>query len=174
MIMTKNKKTLQERMESMRPYFKGIEMYNEALIVKVVFPNNWKAYDSQDGRIKVTPSESNPNESFYYANSENSSYDDIFDLIEETIKANQDIILKLELLKDKIEELKEAFSTHTYDELCSLSFSFKKGKRKYVKTEKVPQNANKVPQNANKVPIEQSNGTVAESEDNMTEEKNNE
>ena len=33
MIMTKNKKTLQERMESMRPYFKGIEMYNEALIV---------------------------------------------------------------------------------------------------------------------------------------------
>lgn len=165
--MTKNKKTLQERMESMRPYFKGIEMYNEALIVKVVFPNNWKAYDSQDGRIKVTPSESNPNESFYYANSENSSYDDIFDLIEETIKANQDIILKLELLKDKIEELKEAFSTHTYDELCSLSFSFKKGKRKYVKTEKVPQNANKAP-------LEQPNGTVAESEDNMTEEKNNE
>lgn len=167
MIMTKNKKTLQERMESMRPYFKGIEMYNEALIVKVVFPNNWKAYDSQDGRIKVTPSESNPNESFYYANSENSSYDDIFDLIEETIKANQDIILKLELLKDKIEELKEAFSTHTYDELCSLSFSFKKCKRKYVKTEKVSQNANKVP-------LEQSNETVAESEDNMTEEKNDE
>lgn len=167
MIMTKNKKTLQERMESMRPYFKGIEMYNEALIVKVVFPNNWKAYNSQDGRIKVTPSENNPNESFYYANSENSSYDDIFDLIEETIKANQEIILKLELLKDKIEELKEAFSTHTYDELCSLSFSFKKGKRKYVKTEKVPQNANKVP-------LEQSNETVAESEDNMTEEKNNE
>ena len=167
MIMTKNKKTLQERMESMRPYFKGIEMYNEALIVKVVFPNNWKAYDSQDGRIKVTPSESNPNESFYYANSENSSYDDIFDLIEETIKANQDIILKLELLKDKIEELKEAFSTHTYDELCSLSFSFKKGKRKYVKAEKVSQNANKVP-------LAQSNGTVSESEDNVTEEKNDE
>ena len=88
-------------------------------------------------------------------------------MIEETIKANQDIILKLELLKDKIEELKEAFSTHTYDELCSLSFSFKKGKRKYVKTEKVSQNANKVP-------LEKSNETVAESEDNMTEEKNNE
>lgn len=165
--MTKNKKTLQERMESMRPYFKGIEMYNEALIVKVVFPNNWKAYDSQDGRIKVTPSESNPNESFYYANSENSSYDDIFDLIEETIKANQDIILKLELLKDKIEELKEAFSTHTYDELCSLSFSFKNGKRKYVK-------AKKVSQNENKAPLEQSDETVVKSEDNVTEEKNDE
>lgn len=141
--MVKSKKNLQDRMTSMKPYFKGVEMYNEALIVKVVFPNNWKAYDSQDGKIKVTPSDSNPNESYYYANSEEASYNDIFDLIEETIKANQDIILKLELLKKKIEELKEVFSSHSYDELCSLSFDFKQCKRKYTKKEKAPQNANK-------------------------------
>ena len=123
--MAKSKINLQDRMASMKPYFKGIEMYNEALIVKVVFPTNWKAYDSQDGKIKVTPSDTNPNESYYYASSEDTSYDDIFDLIEETIKANQDIILKLELLKKKIEELKEVFSSHSYDELCSLSFVLK-------------------------------------------------
>lgn len=134
--MAKSKINLQDRMASMKPYFKGIEMYNEALIVKVVFPNNWKAYDSQDGKIKVTPSDTNPNESYYYASSEDTSYDDIFDLIEETIKANQDIILKLELLKKKIEELKEVFSSHSYDELCSLSFVLKQGRRKYVKREK--------------------------------------
>ena len=46
--MAKSKINLQDRMASMKPYFKGIEMYNEALIVKVVFPNNLKAYDSQD------------------------------------------------------------------------------------------------------------------------------
>ena len=131
--MAKSKINLQDRMASMKPYFKGIEMYNEALIVKVVFPNNWKAYDSQDGKIKVTPSDTNPNESYYYASSEDTSYDDIFDLIEETIKANQDIILKLELLKKKIEELKEVFSSHSYDELCSLSFVLKQGRRKYAK-----------------------------------------
>lgn len=141
--MAKSKINLQDRMASMKPYFKGIEMYNEALIVKVVFPNNWKAYDSQDGKIKVTPSDTNPNESYYYASSEDTSYDDIFDLIEETIKANQDIILKLELLKKKIEELKEVFSSHSYDELCSLSFVLKQGRRKYAKREKTPQNANK-------------------------------
>lgn len=141
--MAKSKINLQDRMASMKPYFKGIEMYNEALIVKVVFPNNWKAYDSQDGKIKVTPSDTNPNESYYYASSEDTSYDDIFDLIEETIKANQDIILKLELLKKKIEELKEVFSSHSYDELCSLSFVLKQGRRKYAKSEKTPQNANK-------------------------------
>lgn len=141
--MGKSKKSLQDRMNGMKPYFRGIEMYNEALIVKVVFPNNWKAYDSQDGKIKVTPSDSNPNESYYYANSEDASYDDMFDLIEETIKANQDILLKLELLKKKIEELKEIFSSHSYDELCSLSFDFKQSRRKCVRKEKVPQNANK-------------------------------
>ena len=37
-------KTLQERMNDMKPYFRGIEMYNEALMVKVVYPPRWKAY----------------------------------------------------------------------------------------------------------------------------------
>ena len=128
-------------MNDMRPYFRGIEMYNDALMVKVVMPANWKCYPSSDGRIKVTPSDSDPNMTFYYANSNDTSYEDIFDLIEETIKANQDIVLKLKLLKEKVEELKEVFSTHTYEELQTLSFEFKtlekpKAKRKYTKKKK--------------------------------------
>jgi hypothetical protein len=47
-------KTLQERMNDMKPYFRGIEMYNEAIMVKVAYPNKWKAYPSEDGRIKIT------------------------------------------------------------------------------------------------------------------------
>lgn len=137
------RKTLQERMNSLRPYFKGIEMYNEALIVRVEYPSNWKAYPSEDGTIKVTPSESSPNETYYYASSNDSTYDDMFDLVEETVKANQDILLKLELLREKTEELKELFSTHTYEELSSLSFDFKKPRKMYTKRKKVPQNANK-------------------------------
>ena len=100
-------RTLQERMNDMKPYFRGIEMYNEALIVRVIFPSKWKAYNSNDGRIKATPSENVANEYYYYANSENTSYEDMFDLIEETIKANNDIVLKMKLLRDKVEELKE-------------------------------------------------------------------
>ena len=67
-------KTLQERMNDMKPYFRGIEMYNEALIVRVVFPPKWKAYNSNDGRIKAAPSENVANEYYYYANSENTTY----------------------------------------------------------------------------------------------------
>ena len=60
----------------------------------------------------------------------------MFDLVEQTIKANQDIILKLKLLKDKVEELKELFQNTPYDDLLNLQFVIEKPtkpKRKYVK-----------------------------------------
>ena len=124
---------LQDRMNSLKPYFKGIEMYNDALIVRVSYPSNWKAYGSADERIMVTPSDSDPNETYYYADSSKATYDDMFDLIEETVKANNEISMKLKLLQEKGEELKELFSTLSYDELLTLKFvtsSQKQSKRK--------------------------------------------
>ena len=124
-------------MNDMKPYFRGIEMYNEALMVKVVYPNNWRAYPSEDGRIKVTPSDDKAsNVTYYYADSKDTTYEEMFDLIEQTIKANQDIILKLKLLKDKVEELKELFQNTSYDDLLNLQFVIEKPtkpKRKYAK-----------------------------------------
>ena len=143
----KEKRTLQERMRDMAPYFRGIDMYNEALIVRVVYPNKWKAYNSSDGLIKAAPSENNKNEIWYYANSKDCDFDTIFNLVEETIKANNEIHLKLELLKDKIEELKELFSKKSYEELTTMRFIFdlnakqEKPKRKYTKRKKDAQKA---------------------------------
>ena len=117
-------------MNALRPYFKGVEMYNEALIVRVVYPQNWKAYPSSDGRIKVTPSENDPNETYYYASMNESSYEEMFDLVEDTVKANQEIALKLQLLREKGNELKELFSQLSYDELQTLEFVTKKAKQK--------------------------------------------
>ena len=131
-------KTLQDRMNDMKPYFRGIEMYNEAIMVKVAYPNNWKAYPSDDDKIKVTPSDDGTL-TYYYADSNESTYEEMFDLIEDTIKANQDIFLKLKLLKDKVEELKELFSNTSYDDLVNLQFVIgksKKEKRKYTRKKK--------------------------------------
>ena len=122
-------KTLQERMTSMSPYFRGIEVYNEALMVKVAYPTKWKAYPSDDDRIKIPPSENDPNLIYYYADSKETTYDDIFDLIEQTIKTNQDIILKLELLKAKVTELKELFQVTPYEDLLNLQFIVNKKKK---------------------------------------------
>lgn len=145
-------------MNDMRPYFRGIEMYNEALMVKVVFPNKWKAYPSDDGRIKVAPSETDPNLTFYYADSKNTTYEEMFDLIEQTIKANRDIVSKLKLLREKVEELKELFSKLPYEELLTLQFvtekvKEEKPKRKYTRKKKEPV----VEENNNEEKIEKSN-----------------
>lgn len=124
-------KSLQQRMNEMSPYFRGIEVYNNALIVKVTFPSNWKYFQSPDERIKVTPGEDDENMVYYYADSSDTSFEELFDIIEETIKVNLDTTLKLKLLKEKVEELREIFSNHTYDELQNLSIVFtKKGKSK--------------------------------------------
>ena len=147
-------KTLQERMNDMKPYFRGIEMYNEALMVKVVYPPRWKAYPSSDGRIKVTPSDTDANLTYYYADSKDTTYEDMFDLIEETIKANNEIVLKLQLLKDKVEELKELFSQLSYDELKSIKFvtesvKTSKGRKKNAKKIKEAEKAKEIVQNEN-------------------------
>jgi hypothetical protein len=144
-------KTLQERINDMKPYFRGIEMYNEALMVKVVYPNNWKAYPNDDGRIKVTASDDkSSNITYYYADSKDTTYEDMFDLVEQTIKTNQDIILKLKLLKDKVEELKELFQNTSYDDLLNLQFVIgkpTKPKRKYVKKKVKTEEETKVEEN---------------------------
>ena len=144
-------KSLQERMNDMKPYFRGIEMYNEALMVKVVYPPRWKAYPSADERIKVTQGDNDKSLTYYYADSKDTTYEDMFDLIEETIRANNEIVLKLQLLKTKVEELKELFSQHPYDELKTIKFVFEnvkktKGKNKYTKKVKEAEKTQEPPQ----------------------------
>ncbi len=163
-------RTLQERMDDMKPYFRAIEVYNSALMVRVVFPSNWKVYPSANDTIKVTPSETNANEVIYYADSSKATYEDMFDLVEETIKSNQDIVLKLKLLKDKVEELKELFSKLTYEELSTLKFVTDKPKevkpkRKYTKKKKVEEKAPEVP----KIESEEENITEEIKEENYVD-----
>ena len=163
-------KSLQERMNDMKPYFRGIEMYNDALMVKVIYPNNWKAYPSNDGRIKVTPSDNDKSLTYYYADSKDTTYEDMFDLIEETIKANNDIVLKLKLLRDKVEELKELFSQLSYDELTTLKFVTEaikndKPKRKYNKKKKEAEKAQEVSQIENVEGVNRNNLKIEESKD---------
>ena len=140
------KKNLQDRMDALAPYFRGIERYNDAIIVRVYYPSNWKAYESSDGNVKVTPSDDDPNETYYYADSNIASYDDIFDLIEETVKANEEVSLRLQLLKEKGEELKELFSRLPYEELKTLEFVVGTPKKKPRKSRKKPEKVEEAPQ----------------------------
>ena len=131
-------------------YFEGIERYNDALIVRVKLPERWGTYPSSDERIKVAKSEEVPNEYYYYGSSNDVNLEDIFQLILETIQMNKDVLLKIELLKEKVQELKELFDTKPLDELKTLKFVKEnpkktKSKRKYTRKKKVAESEEKQP-----------------------------
>ena len=127
---------IEEHIKELGDYFEGIERYNKALIVKVLFPNKWGVYASEDGRIKPAQSETNQNEYFYYADSDNVKLEEIFQLIIETKNMNESVVNKVQLLKTKIEELKDFFKDKTIEELEPLKCVTTKPKKKRKKTSK--------------------------------------
>ena len=133
---------LQDEILKLGDYFRGIEYFNDALIVKVNFPTRWQVYPSIDGNIKPAKSDNAVGEYFYYGDMNKVSLDDIFGLIEETIEANKDAELKIQFLNEKVIELKELFKREPYERLSRLKFVIedevkeKKTKRKYTKKKK--------------------------------------
>lgn len=133
---------LQDEIMKLGDYFRGIEYFNDALIVKVNFPPRWQVYPSIDGNIKPASGEKIAGEYFYYGDMNKVSLDEIFELIKETIDANKDAESKIQLLNDKVNELKELFKREPLDRLLKLNFIIeeakeKKQKRKYNKKKKV-------------------------------------
>lgn len=142
---------LQDEIMKLGDYFRGIEYFNDALIVKVNFPPRWQVYPSVDGNIKPAKSEKAIGEYFYYGDMNKVSLDDIFAIIKETIEANKDAELKIQLLNDKVNELKELFKRETYEKLSKLVFVIeeeqkeKKPKRKYTKKKKIEEKVTEEP-----------------------------
>lgn len=132
---------LQDEIMKLGGYFRGIQYYNDALIVKVNFPPRWQVYPSPDGIIKPSRSEEMQGEYFYYGDMNKTSLDEIFGLIEETIVANKDAEMKIQLLNEKMAELEDIFRKNPYDKLLGMKFVIEeekptKAKRKYTKKKK--------------------------------------
>jgi hypothetical protein len=132
---------LQDEIMKLGDYFRGIEYFNDALIVKVNFPPRWQVYPSSDGNIKPAKSEKSQGEYYYYGDMNKVSLDDIFGIIKETIDANKDAELKIQLLNNKMAELEDVFRKNPYEKLLNLKFIIEevkqeKPKRKYTKKKK--------------------------------------
>ena len=134
---------LQENIKKIEEYFKSIEINEGVLIVRVNFKDKWGVYPSKDGKIKVVNSKNNKNEWMYYGQYSDVTIDEMFNLIDETIKMNVEAGLKIDLLSSKFDELKQLFSTESLDKLKTLTFVFndsvdiKPKKRKYVRKKKI-------------------------------------
>ena len=141
---------LQNKIELIKPYFRSLETYNDALIIRVQFPPKWTVFPSDDGKIKAAPSDQKAYEFFYYGDSNKVSLDDIFDFIKETIEVNQSIEEKAKLLVEKTKELQELFETTPLEKLKTLNFVMKdiiksKAKRKYTRRKKAKEDVKEEP-----------------------------
>lgn len=149
---------LTERIKKIEEYFKGMEIISNTVIIKVQYGDKWGAYPSSDESIKVAKSEEVINEWYYYSDYTYTIIDEIFDLIEETIEVNLSAIERLELLNEKMEELKNLFSNESLSRLKTLTFVFqdidKSKSKKRKKKEKIESN------------IENKNNDVIEVENN--------
>lgn len=131
--------TLQEEILSIQEYFRSVEYFGKGIVVKVEFPPKWSVYPSNDEKIKVAPDDNIPNVFFYFTDLSEGTLEEVFSLIRETAEMNINAVKKIELMKEKIEELKEIFASKTIEELQNLKFTFeeeKKTKRKYTRKKK--------------------------------------
>lgn len=122
---------MQERIKKIEPCFKGLEYIGDYILVKTVYKKNWNVLPSDNELVKVSIDDDDKTLFYYYSN-KNTDYNNIFDLIEKTIKFNMESENKVSLLKEKIEELRKLFLEYDIDTLKKLKFSFDT-KRKYVR-----------------------------------------
>ena len=115
-----------ELINKIKEYFVSMEMYDGKWVVAVKFKPKWGAYPSEDGRIKVSPDEQQPDLWWYYADDTSVDVDEIINLINETVVTNMEAIKKVELFKLKAGELKQIFSDEklSFKKLQTLKFVF--------------------------------------------------
>jgi hypothetical protein len=90
----------------------------------------WVLFNSQDGRIILIKKEKT--DTTYYVCSTNSeiSYNDILEHCKLIIDTNLETEQKTGLMKKKMGELGKLFTDLTYDELKTITFTYKKNKKK--------------------------------------------
>lgn len=128
--------TLQERIKKNSLYIVNIQITNGLNIVEVQYGNQWGVYGKPDGTINVAPSEQIRDRWFYYSKIDDTSIDDIIDLIERTIADNLTAEMKVKLFEQKVDEMKKFFDQHQYEELTTLEFKIKAKKKPTKKAKK--------------------------------------
>lgn len=108
---------IQERVESLSPYFKGLKIADEYCLAEFFLKPGWEIQRHDEIDSQKT-------ESTYFFYSDSKTLDEILDWVEsEVINYNLEIEEKERLLAAKVEELKEMFQTTSLEDLNKLKFT---------------------------------------------------
>jgi hypothetical protein len=114
---------LQDRIIENQNYFLGVSVAENYMVMKVKFPEKWGVFKSTNPPIEVSKSqEEGENVYIYYGLMAKVTVDDLFDLLEDTVKQNVEALRKIELLQKKFDELKDLFARENIHRLEKLQF----------------------------------------------------
>lgn len=131
----------------------GVNYY----MVTVTYGKKWAVQMPAETNSKVMCAKVREDGTYCYMTETSNGLEPVFGLIDSTIHYNEELEKKVELLKVKAEELKELFSSKSYDELLRLKFVIEtpqelpasKNKRQTKSGKKTPQKQDMKPTEAN-------------------------
>ena len=115
---------IQKTLDSLQPYVIGIRYLEGKIpVVDAVFKEGWSVID--DPKIEKAKGDESLNYYMIYSEKPGVGLDDLLAYVERVIKANQEREKKHDLLKAKVNELKELFKKQPLNKLMNLKFTFK-------------------------------------------------
>jgi len=113
---------IQKTLDSLQPYVIGIRYLEGTPLVDVVFKEGWTV--PEDGKVKKVKGNDEINYYMLFSESNEIGLDDLLDYVKKTINLNIEREKKHDLLKEKVNELKDIFKKNSLDKLKRLKFSF--------------------------------------------------
>ena len=141
---------IQERINNLGDYFKGMQVNaeNGIIYVTVQFHKGWACSEVTEHNFNVKAVQDDMPGLFYFFTDMEVGFDKIFDAIDYNIRFNEEAQAKVNLLREKIEELRTVFESEDIDTLKTLEFKYKK---KVKKTSKNKKDNNETPQEIQEV-----------------------
>jgi hypothetical protein len=113
---------IQKTLDSLQPYVIGIRYLEGTPLVDAVFKEGWTV--PEEPNIKRIKGNEEMNYFMIFSETNGVGLDELLGYVERTIKLNQEREKKHELLKAKVNELKEIFKKNSLTKLTRLKFSF--------------------------------------------------
>lgn len=114
--------SLQKTLDSLQPYVIGIRYLEGTPVVDAVFKEGWTVPD--DSKIKKAKGNDELNYYMIFSEVKGIGLDDLLNYVDKTIKVNLEREKKHDLLRAKVNELKEIFKKNSLTKLQRLKFTF--------------------------------------------------
>ena len=114
---------IQENLDRFQPYLLGIRYVEGIPLLDVVLKEGWIIPDEKDVN-KIKGGDDSLNYYMIFSENKVKSLDELLDYVNDVIKLNQEREQKNQLLRVKVNELKEFFKVHSLSKLNKLRFTF--------------------------------------------------